>query len=771
MLFYRLTVYASALCLLCSFSCDTPSLSRTETISPVSPAPPFSRNELFAALQNGSKLTFVYGANDYDKLKPYLDELDSLEFSGRTRIDKQVLADTALTKEDLTSQILFVIGKASTNALVEPITRNLPLQLGADNFVFADKSFDQQTDLIKLFSFPNPNNPSIPAFCVTGNNSLEIAKYLVENLKNYGSRYFWRSWGYEVVKNGEKIIFGYFNESTWSIGDNVHYDFSEGGDLIASTTHYNFIREDKLIEKEDLKPLFDRCEHNMKTLLKFTSGKWTAAKLTYRIFSGVEEKGLKTESNHLASLEEDHTISIVVNGNLDGSKLYLENQLILDKILPQNRFLALKSGLSLVFTEDWRGLGYQFWVNKLFSSGNLPSLIQLMDNKIFEQSSNLVFPPAAASFTQFLIGKWGQSQYLKNYADWNPSESELSDLEKEWHDFIQSQMTAVARQDAPDPPFLKGFNFAHEGYQIYNGFGSKLAAQSIGKMNQIGSNVLAIVPYSFMNDAFTPSEIPIVRESGAENDESVLYAHFAAKQIGMLTMVKPQIWVRGGWPGDIEMKTEEDWQLFFDNYYQWILHYAVLAEMYHFDFLCLGVELAKVTQSHPEEWKAIAVKIKQLFSGKLTYAANWGPEFENSKIWEPFDYIGIDCYYPLSDKDQPTRSEMVQKFEEILGKIEGVSQKYGKPVVFTEIGFRSVDTPWKNPHEDAQSRPYNETAQDLCYDIVLNCIEGKKWIQGILWWKWPSYLDYTKRDPFCFTPSGKKAELTVQNWFGQNKLR
>ncbi|KAA3631601.1 MAG: hypothetical protein DWQ02_16245, partial [Bacteroidetes bacterium] len=302
-----------------------------------------------------------------------------------------------------------------------------------------------------------------------------------------------------------------------------------------------------------------------------------------------------------------------------------------------------------------------------------------------------------------------------------------------------------------------------------NGYGSRLADESMERMVALGSNSLAIVPYSYMRSDQQPSFLPIMRRAGTETDESVVATHIQAKQKGVFTMLKPQIWMRGSWPGNIKMTNAEDWRLFFDYYYRWMRHYALLAEIWEIDMLCVGVEFAEATQSKPEEWRKLIKKLRGIYSGPMTYAANWGTEFENVDFWDELDYIGLDCYYPLSKSHNPSRDELEKGFRQTLLKVERVCNKFDKPLIFTEIGFRSVERTWVQPHEEANGREVNEEAQHLCYDIVLNQVMNKEWCQGIIWWKWPSYPNYDQRRGSGFTPSGKLAEKVVEEWFLVNK--
>jgi hypothetical protein len=374
----------------------------------------------------------------------------------------------------------------------------------------------------------------------------------------------------------------------------------------------------------------------------------------------------------------------------------------------------------------------------------------------------------AGILTDFLILNWGRESYLAKYKEFNFSTQDLKALEPEWQNFLKRFPVGYPKNKVNEKklPYLKGFNFAHEGYSIYNGYGSSKATESLLKQKNMGSNAMAIVPYSYIADMNTPAPFRFSDSAGNENDEAVVHAVFTAQEMGMFTLLKPQVFVGGSWPGGIEMPTDAQWDIFFDHYYRWIRHYAFLAEIHGMDALCLGVEFTKATLSRPDAWREMIQKTRGLFSGKLTYAANWGEEFENIEFWDDLDFIGLNSYYPLSKKDNPTDDELSLKFDTVKSKITKVYEHFKKPIIFTEIGFRSVDTPWRSPHAEADES-INEQAQKRCYEVIFKGIEKEPWCQGILWWKFPSYLEYRGAENNAFTPNNKLAEETVREWFSK----
>lgn len=545
-------------------------------------------------------------------------------------------------------------------------------------------------------------------------------------------------------------------------------DDNKTRDTILQTPHFQFISHDAGLEKKQIEALAKQCEATIDSLLQFIQSPKKNPLVNYHLYPSIEQKALRKKGIATATINpENNTIHVVVNQHFKGSQLHQENKLVLQNLLGTTRITALEEGLSNHFTQNWQKKGYRHWCGKLFRSQNLPALQELIDNESYKKESYLVMGAMSGVFVDFLLAKFGKADFLKKYTTW--SNQDLATLDSDWQLYLKEQYQDFPLTTTPSKKqlksYLKGFNFAHEGYRIFNGYGSQLAKESLEKLTSLGNDAIAVVPYSFMRDPRTPSRLLIEHRDGGENDESVLFSHFEAQRLGMHTMLKPQIWIRGSWPGDIDMDSEQDWNRFFNNYYSWLRHYALLAEINGFDSLCLGVEFAKATLSKEKEWRQLIQQVRGIYSGPITYAANWGDEFEQLKFWDALDFIGINCYYPLSGQAQPSKRELKKAWQGVLSKIEKVQRHYNKPVVFTEIGFRSVESTWKNPHEEPKGRAFNEKNQALAYEVIFEGIQDKDWCKGILWWKWPSYLTYQGPENTGFTPANKKAEKVVERWF------
>ncbi len=729
---------------------------------------PPSKRQLFQTFRKMRKLLIVYGGQNAKILARYREVAEGMQNNSRW-VQVTIKTDESVTEQELQEYPLLLIGTPQSNLVIARISSQLPFQLDAKAIIFDGKKYTEPSTVMALPFYPYPLHPSLPMTLFTGLNDGAILDLLSDPSKGKGYSFLWSSWGYELYQNNNRMLLGLFDNDTWEFSRNRHYDFRQTTDTLKETTHFLFIAHTKM-QAAELGDFTQNCEEAVEKIKDFTDNCTPFQKINYHLFGSAEEKGLMLQNTSQAHLDfQKHEVYTVLNETYRNNFIGKENELLIRQKLGKPKTIALERGLAIYFTKHWQIKGYDYWAMKLFRSGNLVPLPEILDNDWQEKGSMLLLGCLSASFVEFLIHEFGKEIFLKNYASWIPAKGELGKLEKAWKSYLSDRATKVRlERKMVNIPYLKGFNFAHEGYSVYNGYISEMATNTLNHLHDLGANSVAIVPYSFIRDPQKPSFLSIPKSPGSENDESVIHSAAMAKKIGMSVLLKPQIWVgRGSWTGDISMQNEADWQSFFKNYQRWILHYALLAEIHEIDMLCIGVELVKTSNLHEAEWREIIRKTRGLYSGKLTYAANWGEEFEQIRFWDELDFIGLDCYYPLSKAKDASDKELEEGFKKVVSKIKKISGRFHKPLVFTEIGFRSKIAPWVEPHAGNRSEEYNGEHQKRCYEIVFKSIENQSWCRGILWWKYPSQLSPEESKNATFSPDRKPAERVVQKWFGK----
>ncbi len=275
--------------------------------------------------------------------------------------------------------------------------------------------------------------------------------------------------------------------------------------------------------------------------------------------------------------------------------------------------------------------------------------------------------------------------------------------------------------------------------------GDSIARHNIQQIDEVGINWISQTPFGWMRGHDHPSVIlNNERAWWGESDRGLIHTAELARESGIKTMLKPHIWLRGTdgkWRSDIEMKSEEEWQEWFASYTNFILHYAKLAEDNAMDMLCIGTELYQTTRQHPDRWRKLIREIKKVYSGKLTYAANWYKEYEEITFWDELDYIGIQGYFPLSRRTEPKKEELLKSWNRHKRSMQRISRRYGKPVLLTEIGYKNTSdsaiSPWTWPqHLENEKIAVSDDTQRRCYEAMFESLWYEPWLQGIFIWKW-----------------------------------
>jgi len=281
----------------------------------------------------------------------------------------------------------------------------------------------------------------------------------------------------------------------------------------------------------------------------------------------------------------------------------------------------------------------------------------------------------------------------------------------------------------------------------------------------VGANYCAIMPFGFIKKLEHPEIIHNTERQwfGETRAGANQYIKELEKR-GIAVMIKPQIWVwHGEYTGFIEMTNETDWKTLEDSYTNFIMEYANLATEVNASIFCIGTELEKFVANRPEYWKSLICKIKDVYNGKLTYAANWD-EYKRTPFWEELDYIGIDAYFPVSESKTPTVKECIEGWRPHKAIIKDVSEKYNRPIIFTEFGYRSVDYTGKEPwRSDRSMKMINLEGQSNATKALLSTFWDEDWFAGGFIWKWfHNHADSGGEQNNQFTPQNKPVEELIK---------
>lgn len=248
------------------------------------------------------------------------------------------------------------------------------------------------------------------------------------------------------------------------------------------------------------------------------------------------------------------------------------------------------------------------------------------------------------------------------------------------------------------------------------------------------------------------------------SDESLRGAIRLARARGLRVFLKPQIDLLGpGWRGEIRHHAEERWQGWFASYRRFLLHYAALAREEEVDLLAVGVELDG-TRHRERDWRALVAAVREVHPGPLVYAANWGRE-EDIGFWDALDFAGVDEYAPLAAGPDTGEEELRARARRRRDRLAAWAERHGKPVLFTEIGFRSVAHAAVQPWEWEAGGPVDLALQARLVRVAIEVYGREPWLAGMYWWAWLATppADPTRDDGF--TTQGKPAWAEVRAFY------
>ena len=193
---------------------------------------------------------------------------------------------------------------------------------------------------------------------------------------------------------------------------------------------------------------------------------------------------------------------------------------------------------------------------------------------------------------------------------------------------------------------------------------------------------------------------------------------------------------------------------------------AKAAEEINADILCIGTELEKFVANRPDYWLELIKNIKKVYKGKLTYAANWD-EYKRIAFWGELDFIGIDAYFPLSDKKTPTVKEFENGWKPHKDEISRIQKQFNIPIIFTEFGYRSLDFTGKKPWESNRVvASVNLQAQVNGLQAIYNQFWKEDWFAGGFIWKWfHKHEQVGGKNNNRFTPQNKPAEELLRKLY------
>ncbi len=297
------------------------------------------------------------------------------------------------------------------------------------------------------------------------------------------------------------------------------------------------------------------------------------------------------------------------------------------------------------------------------------------------------------------------------------------------------------------------------------------------ELPDLGVNFVCVSVHVYQDhgDSLAPARHPTKTPSDGTIRRVLKEARRLGLEIALLPIVllsspKDNDWRGNLSPPDLRGRTRgdanygaPDWKAWFRGYRAVISHYARLAEECRASVFCVGSELSS-TEGQVKEWQQVVREVRQRFSGELTYSANWD-HYEEVGIWKELDFIGLSAYYELTTSKSPSLPELTRSWRGVRQKILRWRKEAGLtalPLLFTEIGYPSIDGCASKPWDYTQKTVADLHEQMLCYQAFVGTWNGSPELGGAIFYEW---WGRGGRDDKGYTPRGKPALRVLRDWF------
>ncbi|MDB5237425.1 MAG: hypothetical protein JWL88_527 [Parcubacteria group bacterium] len=316
-------------------------------------------------------------------------------------------------------------------------------------------------------------------------------------------------------------------------------------------------------------------------------------------------------------------------------------------------------------------------------------------------------------------------------------------------------------------------NWVQKGVTFYPysaiDFNSAGFRTNVDHYKSLGANTITLVIPLFQantgsTDIYAGGNTP----SDATLAAAAQYVHSKGMQVMFKIHLDPQT---GEWRANINPGNRDAW---YANYLAMLKHYGQIAATQNVETICIGTELidmasGAVNPDNTQRWQNMISQLRQVYNGKLTYGANWGGDRSSGEasyigFWSSLDYIGISGYYPLSG-DGSVVQDKAGWTGWANGEIKPIYDRVQKPVIFTEMGYRSAPDAHAHPYDWWDGGAYDPQEQVNSYEALFEFWDANPYMQGGDIWYGTSDANAGGAGNTDYLIQGKPVEQTIQHWF------
>ena len=736
-------------------------------------APKWTRAEMEAALSGGPRFLIVYGTQSASATPALRAEAERLAQSLFGAGGDTLLADRDVTEDSLAAHPVALVGAPRENLWTRRLAAALPVQFHDGAFRWYGRDYSRPDEELRLV-YPNPLNPNRFLLLLAANHPAALAQ-------SHG--FFFGEEDWRIERNGELLRSGEFGQSKsapWHYDAALDRDREREAEQYSAALRRTAVPGLTLEAPPALAGVHEYAADAGRVMSRLDSLGLAApagASPILTLYSSLEQKGVLTHSTRPEHLAEARRAAIALPAGWERSDLWSVAALRLVRLGGSPESPLLESA-GAWFAGRWGGEPLDRAVARLYFAGLLPTAREAAGRAPIWRS-RLVMIPARALLEASIFQCAAPRSRAALIATLTPvppgtldslcraAGVESGRVERRYAALADSLARAGQRLAAAAPrpahtvtTFMRGVCLTHS-VSLERGYLSDSCAHELRRLHAIGADWVSISPFGFVPSARVPRIEPSA--DGGENeetDEAVCEAAARAHALGMRVLLAPHLWMRGG-NGALSFEPTE-WPHFFEQYRNFLLHYALLAEREHIDGLVVGHELPAASLSYPDRWRALIGEARRVYGGLITYGASWDHEADQLGFWDACDVIGVSLYAPLTEHPGADAAELESGARRALSRLRAVAQRSGLPVLLTEAGYPAIASAAVRPWDEARGQPADPQAQRACFQALMNALDPEDWMAGVFVWSWPSGGAPSGPQDGSYTPRGKLAEQEME---------
>jgi len=282
--------------------------------------------------------------------------------------------------------------------------------------------------------------------------------------------------------------------------------------------------------------------------------------------------------------------------------------------------------------------------------------------------------------------------------------------------------------------YIKGFTFGYLAQA--GGYVDERAKQSMRLMQQLTACDTVILPLCAVQKT-AHSETIVYTGPHVPTDVEICALIAFAQSLGLRVILKPLVnCLDETWRAhinffDVDVPNEPQWKNWFQNYTDYQLHYAKIAQQTGCEMLIIGCEMVQ-TQRKEAYWRGLIAKVRKVYKGLISYNTDKYQE-EHVTWWDAVDVISSSGYYPIDS------------WEVQLARIKKAVSEYHKPFFFAEAGCPSRHGSSFLPNDWTYQAEVDIAEQDEYYRVLFQKAGQCDWLLGFGLWDWKAHL-YDEKD-------------------------